>query len=170
MRRWTGSRRRFRARLLARSGPPVAHPPRPLDGSDWWFRCRFPGKPGRSSEFGGVATVADVWLNGDHLCHNENMFRGGRLPSICAPGTTSCSCGALHCRRCWPRRVSAPAGRPIWSNTRTFVGSERACWGDPGCAAPPAVGPWRPIRLVPFGDGTRPTCRFGPPVTATMDW
>ena len=58
-----------------------------LDGRDWWFRHRFPGVPGAwLLELGGVATVADVWLNGVHLLHGENMFRAHRLPVDLAPG------------------------------------------------------------------------------------
>ncbi len=55
-----------------------------LDGSDWWFRCRF-GAPDGSAEgpwrleLDGLATVADVWLNDEHLLHSENMWERHRI-------------------------------------------------------------------------------------------
>jgi beta-mannosidase len=50
-----------------------------FDASDWWFRARFDAEPARGGEslalaFGGLATVADVWLNGEPLLHSESMF------------------------------------------------------------------------------------------------
>lgn len=50
-----------------------------LDANDWWYRCRFdawlpvPGRP-VFLNVDGLATVADVWLNGGHVLHSENMF------------------------------------------------------------------------------------------------
>src|SRR5262245_21980535 len=37
-----------------------------LDDRDWWFRCRFadPGAGPWLLRLGGLATIADVWLNG----------------------------------------------------------------------------------------------------------
>src|SRR4051812_14941483 len=48
-----------------------------LDAFDWWARCR-PGVDGGDGEwllrFGGLATLADVWLDGRHLLSHDNMF------------------------------------------------------------------------------------------------
>ncbi len=51
--------------------------PRDFDADDWWYRCRFaadPQAPAARLRFEGLATVADVWLNGHHVLHSENMF------------------------------------------------------------------------------------------------
>ena len=52
--------------------------PRNFDADDWWFRCRFASTTGEGAakvlKLGGLATVADVWLNGVHLLRSENMF------------------------------------------------------------------------------------------------
>src|ERR1700758_1029273 len=48
------------------------------DALDWWFCSHFP-RPAAAGPFvlqlGGLATIADVWLNDRHLLHSENMFR-----------------------------------------------------------------------------------------------
>ena len=49
------------------------------DATDWWYRCSFDTTlPERGKQvmlkFGGLATVADVWLNGQHILHADNMF------------------------------------------------------------------------------------------------
>jgi beta-mannosidase len=50
--------------------------PRDFDADDWWYRCRFsPDVDGPFAlRFEGLATVADVWLNGHHILHSESMF------------------------------------------------------------------------------------------------
>ena len=58
-----------------------------LDGSDWWYRCRFDLRDGDGDgrwelELGGLATLADVWLNGEHLLHSENMWRSHRVGAV----------------------------------------------------------------------------------------
>jgi len=52
-----------------------------IEERDWWYRCEFAGPGALASDervrlvFHGLDTVADVWLNGEHLGHHENMFR-----------------------------------------------------------------------------------------------
>jgi beta-mannosidase len=64
----------------------IAHPYRNTHERDaawveeleWWYRAEFdrPTTPGTARlVFEGLDTVADVWLNGIHLGHHENMFR-----------------------------------------------------------------------------------------------
>ncbi len=53
-----------------------------FDADDWWYRLRFPMPPdlgGTESSitvlgFDGLATVADVWLNGNKILSSANMF------------------------------------------------------------------------------------------------
>ena len=45
------------------------------DDEDWWFRCSFPGAPGVwRLHLNGIATLADVWVNGKHIARTENMY------------------------------------------------------------------------------------------------
>ena len=55
------------------------HDRRDLDAEDWWFRARLPAlatAPGdeRALVLEGVATVADVWLDGAPLLQANGMF------------------------------------------------------------------------------------------------
>src|SRR3954467_2840423 len=45
-----------------------------LDGQDWWYRTTFrsPGVPCHLC-LDGLATLAEVWLNGRHLMTTDNM-------------------------------------------------------------------------------------------------
>src|SRR5258708_30658819 len=48
-----------------------------FDAKDWLWRCRFEGGNARDVRvlrFGGLATLADVWLNGKQILRSENMF------------------------------------------------------------------------------------------------
>src|SRR6185295_8362861 len=52
-----------------------------LDAVDWWYRCRFSADLPRAGDvmvlcLDGLASLADVWLNGSHLLSSENMFVG----------------------------------------------------------------------------------------------
>src|SRR5689334_22659518 len=44
-----------------------------VDAYDWWFRSLFAGE-GEMLRFGGIATVAEVWLNGELILESESMF------------------------------------------------------------------------------------------------
>ena len=129
--------------------------PTDLDAPDWWFRCEFdsPGSGGPwNLELGGLATLADVWLNGTHVLTSRNMFRSHLVPlsELRAEGNQLVvRCASLR-EAMAPRRP-----RPRWKTNlvehqnlrwfRTTLHGRRAGWADLG--AP--VGPWRPVRLRP---------------------
>jgi len=51
----------------------------PFDASEHWFRCRFAAEPAEPDEeivltFGGIATIAEVWLNGEPILNSNSMF------------------------------------------------------------------------------------------------
>ncbi len=144
------------AGALRRRG--VDRPTAQLDAEDWWFRCRFAGAEGVAAagwlmELAGLATVADVWLNGEHLAHSESMFRPCRVrvDGLEPDNELAVRCAALAphlaVRRPRPRWKSAGASHQNlrWFRT-TLLGRQ------PGWAVTPApVGPWRPARLRPWG-------------------
>src|SRR5450631_1911602 len=121
------------------------------DGSDWWFRTSFEvTQPGPwSLTFAGLATLADVWLNGELLLHSENMFRVNRieLDRLQPRNELAIRFAALtpELRRRRPRprwRASLVREQNLrWFRT-TLLGRMP---GWAGQAAP--VGPWRPISL-----------------------
>ena len=129
-----------------------------LDADDWWFRLRFdagavPAGARRWLHFGGLATLAQVWLNGEPLLASSNMHlahdcevpvlrpEGNELLLRCASLDQ-----ALGQRRPRPRwRTPMVAHQQLrWIRT-TLLGR------TPGWSPPwPAVGPWRGIELLDF--------------------
>ncbi|HVX22220.1 MAG TPA: hypothetical protein VHB02_12780 [Acidimicrobiales bacterium] len=135
-----------------------------LDGRDWWFRCRFDAAGGDGLlELGGVATVADVWLNGQHVAHGENMFRPLRQGVQVRPDGNEL---VVRCAALAPV-LAQRRPRPRWKTY--MVAHQNLRWVRtsllgrvPGWAVvPPVVGLWRPVELTPLGSPTprRPRMR-----------
>ena len=45
-----------------------------LDDFDWWYRGTFDRSNDTVLHFDGLATLAEVWLNGEPILQSENMF------------------------------------------------------------------------------------------------
>jgi len=131
-----------------------------LDADDWWFRLHFDADsmpPGarRCLRFAGLATLAQVWLNGEALFESRNMHlaRDCELPALRPEGNElllrfAALDQALGQRRPRPRwRTPMVAHQQLrWIRT-TLLGR------TPGWSPPwPAVGPWRGIELLDFHD------------------
>jgi beta-mannosidase len=127
-----------------------------LDAEDWWFRTEFPGPRAEAGEevvlrLGGIATLAEVYLNGQLVLESQSMFAahtvdvGDRLE-----GTNEL---AIRCRALAPELGVQRKPRARWRTRLVSDGSLR--WfrtmilgRAPGFApGPAAVGPWRPIWL-----------------------
>jgi len=121
-----------------------------FDAKDWFWRRRFEGGNARAVRvlrFGGLATLADVWLNGTLILRSENMFVEhevdvGRV--LLDENLLIVCCRALNPalavrrpRARWRTRLAPNQLR--WF--RTSLHGRIAAWSPP--AAP--VGPWRPI-------------------------
>jgi beta-mannosidase len=123
-----------------------------LDGRDWWFRCRFadPGTGPYTLWLGGLATIADVWLNGSHRLHSENMFleHAFDIDTLHGENELCIRFAALDAelarKRPRPRWKTALARNPNVRWVRTTLLGRMDGWA--GWAAP--VGPWRPVELV----------------------
>ena len=67
------------AASLARCGNNNCYPNSNQDDHDWWYQCEF--KANRDDfqsielQFDGLATIAEVWLNGESIHSSCNMFR-----------------------------------------------------------------------------------------------
>lgn len=130
-----------------------------LDGRDWWFRCEFevrePGGGEWELRLDGLATLADVWCNGVHVLHSENMFRAHAVPiaGLRAANQLVLRCAALgpvlqrrHSRPRWKSRLVRSQSLR-WYRTSLFGrGPAWSRWAAP-------VGPWRPIEMVKLGSG-----------------
>ncbi len=124
-----------------------------FDAFDWWFHCRFtrPTELGPYVlEFGGLATIADVWLNGRHLLHTENMFRSHEveLDSLEEENDIwlrfSSLAASLVGRRKRPRWKSYLVAHQNLRFVRTTLLGRLPGWA----VTPAPVGPYKSIRLV----------------------
>ncbi len=124
-----------------------------LDDSDWWYACRFDGGDAavwQTLAFEGLATLCEVWLNGEKLGETDNMFRayrfdmGGRLRTR--------NLLLLRFRSLNPA-LAMRRPRPAWKTRlvrhqnlrfhRTTLLGRIPGWSPP--AVP--VGPWRGVAL-----------------------
>jgi beta-mannosidase len=132
---------------------------RSFDAEDWWFRCRFP-RPAAGSgpwelAFGGLATLADVWLDGRHVLRSENMFRSHvvDLPGDRSPAERSPDAELVIRFEALGPHLARRHPRPGWK--AAMVTSQNLRWyrtsfiGRTATSTPPVapVGPWRPIEL-----------------------
>jgi len=129
--------------------------PRRFDAEDWWYRARFPVDPDTGADeqwlcFDGLATIADVWLNGVALLSANGMFTAHecRVDSLLRPENElvlrfHSLDAALKVKRPRPRwRVPMLEEQQLrWFRT-TLLGRTPG-WSPPAAA----VGPWRGVRL-----------------------
>ena len=130
--------------------------PYDFDAEDWWFRTSFDGAPADADEevmlcLGGIATVAEVYLNGERILTSSSMFEshtidvGERLRdanelAICCRALAPLLRQRRRPRARWRTRLVAEANLRFF---RTML-LGRAPGFAPG---PAAVGPWREVRL-----------------------
>lgn len=130
---------------------------RDLDGSDWWYGCAFAAAelaPGcrATLRIGGLATIADVWLNGVHLLRSENMFTEHAI-DVSAILRKDAPNELYILFRALAPLFAERRPRPRW-RTR-LVEAQQLRWFRttllgrmPGwCPKAPPVGPYRPITL-----------------------
>ncbi len=130
--------------------------PADLDAEDWWFRARFEAAPAAAGEeavlcLEGIATVADVHLNGEPVLRSESMFHAHRVDvgERLREGGNEL---AIRCHALGPLLAAPRRPRARW-RTQLAAGGLRfqrtmLLGRMPGvAAAPAAVGPWRPVRL-----------------------
>ncbi|HVT33361.1 MAG TPA: glycoside hydrolase family 2 protein [Rhodanobacteraceae bacterium] len=121
-----------------------------FDGRDWWWRTRIEaGRIGAGTAtlaFDGLATLADVWLDGQHLLRHENMFTPCRA-DVRIDGTHEL---LIRCAALTPelaRKRPRPRWRvPMLKATQLRWFRTTLLGRTPGWSPPcPPVGPWRPV-------------------------
>jgi beta-mannosidase len=143
------------ATALVAAGDVAGGRARDLDGEDWWFRCRFDWSPAAGDtehvlRLEGLATLADVWLNGEHVLSSDNMHVAHDVAVDGLLGERNELVIGVSALRSSERRP----GRPRW-RTR-LVPDQGLRWARtclfgriPAFAPGPApVGPWRPVTLL----------------------
>lgn len=129
---------------------------RNFDADDWWFRCRFTATAPEAGTtkalaLGGLATVADVWLNGAHVLRSDNMFVSHELDvgaSLKGDNELVIRCRSLDAvlkeRRPRPRWRTRLVEQQQLRWVRTTLLGRIPGWSPPVAA----VGPWRPVALL----------------------
>ncbi|HLH66941.1 MAG TPA: hypothetical protein VKV27_14685 [Solirubrobacteraceae bacterium] len=144
------------ARVPGTAAASTGDPERDYDAEDWWFRCRFqlPQRlAGRELvlELDGIATVAQVHLDGRPVLESNSMWARHRVPvQPLAEGEHELT---IACRALGPLLRTRRRPRARWRSRVVRDGELRfyrtMIFGrSPGFAPGPApVGPWRPVRL-----------------------
>ncbi len=130
-------------------------PPRRFDAEDVWYRTRLtfpPAAPGaeRVLCLDGLATVAEVWLDGELLLSSQNMFLAHEIP-LGARLLNDCELAIVF--RALDPLLTQRRPRPRWR--APMVENQQLRWWrttllgrTPGWSPPAAVvGPWREIRV-----------------------
>jgi beta-mannosidase len=138
----------------------------PDDDRDWWYRCTFSTDSGGTTlRFDGLATLAQVWLNGELILESNNMFQ---RHSVDVAALLKRENELVLCFRSLNAALAQKRPRPRWK-TR-LVRHQQLRWFRtsllgriPGWTPPtPIIGPWRDIALEtprnielhPYLDGT----------------
>ena len=144
------------AAALAQAGTwSLDGPVRNFDAETWWYRLAFdapsPVEAGWLLGLDGLATLADAWLNGEHVLNSTSMYCRHEvpLPALRPLGNElllrfSPLDEALAQKRPRPRwRVPMLSHQQLRWHRTTLLGR------TPGWSPPAAVvGPWQPIWLA----------------------
>lgn len=130
-----------------------------FDALEHWFRCHFDAEPAARGEevilqMGGIATVAEVWFNGEPVLKSNSMFAAHQVEVtrlVRERNEVLIVCRSLQAALREQRRRQPPAR---W-RTRV-VAEQQLRWfrttllgRAPGFAPEPEpVGPWRPVSLL----------------------
>jgi beta-mannosidase len=129
-------------------------PPFDLDDRDWWYRATL-DDDGAMLVLHGLATLADVWLDGERVVQSNNMFvrhcvdlreraRGPHELAICFRSLNA----ALAHKRPRPRWKTKLVRQQQLRWFRTTLMGRIPGWTPPV----PAIGPWRAIEVTDVWD------------------
>ncbi len=137
------------AQALREAGQWSLDAPGPLHDKDIWYRLPFAGEGPRTLCFEGLATLAEVWLNGKPILRSDTMFVArevdctlrGDNDLLIVFRSLSAALAATRGRARWRTRLAQPGGlRAI----RTTLLGHMPGW----CPPIDAVGPWRAVTLI----------------------
>ncbi len=129
--------------------------PPDIDAQDWWYRTTFAAESRTDNElfelcFDGLASLAEVWLNGELVLSTNNMFRTYRVD---VDRSLKDENELVICFRSVSADLKKRRPRPRWKTN--LVNNQQLRWlrtsllgRIPGWSPPvPAVGPWGEVRL-----------------------
>ena len=155
------------AQALRDAGRWTPEQPLPLHDQDIWYRIRFEGSGPRSLIFHGLATLAEVWLNGRSILVSDNMFLAHEVDVDLAGDNE-----LVIVFRSLDAELARRKGRARWRTAlvennalrqvRTTLLGHMTGWQPPIHA----VGPWRAIDVR---EQTGPLCVTAADVRARLD-
>jgi beta-mannosidase len=128
--------------------------PPPLHVHDHWYRTTFAGQGRKTLRFNGLATVAEVWLNGTLVLSTRHMFVAHEVEVDLAGHNVLHIC--FRALEPWLRKQRGPVR---WKPRMIVPAQLRAVRTTllghmPGwCPPVHAVGPWRPVELLDPASG-----------------
>jgi beta-mannosidase len=134
---------------LALAWENAADPPRDFDDRDWWYRTSFERTDEDVLHFKGLATLAQVWLNGALILESNNMFEEHRVD---VGALLQSQNELLICFRSLNAALGQRRPRPRWKTK--LVNHQQLRWFRttllgriPGWTSPwmTPVGLWRPV-------------------------
>ncbi|NPC57363.1 glycoside hydrolase family 2 protein [Caenimonas soli] len=136
-------------------------PARRFDAQEWWYRLEFDAQGLKQGDrailgFDGLATVAQVWLNGETLLGSTNMFlahecdvsRQLREKDNSLVMRFSALDSQLEVRRKRPRWRTPMVAHQQLRWFRTTLLGRTSGWSPPAAV----VGPWKPVWLEQSSD------------------
>lgn len=141
------------ASLILDSAPQPIENLSDLDSFDWWYALDF-AKPDtgikHALHFDGLATIADIWLNGELILHTENMFRTHRVDVTASLQPKN---ELVICFRSLKENIELNRKRPKWKTK--LVDHQNLRWvrttllgSIPGWTPPiKPIGIWREVWL-----------------------
>ncbi len=132
-----------------------------LEAGEFWYRCTLLSDGPGVLRCDGLATVAEVWVDGACVLRSSNMFvrhdvalpAAGQRPRalhLCFRSTRAALRARKGGRARWRPRLTSSQGL---RNVRTSLLGRMPGW----CPAIPCVGPWRPIVWLDRAAGSGPT-------------
>ena len=129
--------------------------PQDIDSTDWWFRTSFSSSDESRRQscilrLDGLATLAEVWLNGERLLTTDNMFRRYRIDvSSQLQSENELVIGFRSLAEDLKRKRTRPRWKTNLVNNQQLRWHRTTLQGRiPGWSPPaPAIGPWRQICL-----------------------
>jgi beta-mannosidase len=140
------------AAALREAGRWSLEEPASLMDREIWWRARVTADGRGVLHFEGLATLAEVFLDGERILASDNMFLAHAVPVVLTGAHDLCiRFAALD------ETISKPAKRARWRpamiqppglrNIRTTLLGHMPGW----CPPVHAVGPWRPVYFTPDG-------------------
>lgn len=155
------------AQALRKAGRWTIEQPSPLHDKDIWYRAGFAGSGPCSLRFHGLATLAEVWLNGRSILVSDNMFLAHDV-DVDLVGDNELAIvfrsldAELARRKGRARWRTALVENNALRQVRTTLLGHMTGWQPPVHA----VGPWRAIELL---EKTGPIRVKTADVRATLD-